>query len=205
MIEICYLPFLLKFIQISIITFRGEEMKNRKCSNCDEIGHDRRSCPNPIVVKSKKPPSNVWKELEWEEHLDAMELVCKNPDGMTLEEVGDIIGVTRERVRQIEVVAIRKLLTGVGLGDFIDTGRYAIPLTECTECETLFVRDGSEYLCDDCRPDIIPEMIPVRSSVYIGSQHVARTNPKKKRSHIDKNVDVDVHIAFAGLFELFED
>lgn len=41
--------------------------------------------------------------------LEAQQLVAQHPDGMTLEEVGAIFGVTRERVRQIEATALRNL------------------------------------------------------------------------------------------------
>ena len=41
-----------------------------------------------------------------------MKIVRENPDGMTLEEIGDVLGVTRERVRQIEVIALDKLKKG---------------------------------------------------------------------------------------------
>jgi RNA polymerase nonessential primary-like sigma factor len=35
------------------------------------------------------------------------------PDGMTLEEIAQIVGVTRERIRQIEAKALRKLRLGL--------------------------------------------------------------------------------------------
>ncbi len=36
------------------------------------------------------------------EHTCALDVVDESPDGLTLEEVGELVGVTRERVRQIE-------------------------------------------------------------------------------------------------------
>lgn len=45
----------------------------------------------------------------WEDDPDARRLVEENPDGMTLEAIGDAFGVTRERVRQIEQSAIETL------------------------------------------------------------------------------------------------
>lgn len=38
----------------------------------------------------------------------ALDVVYKNPTGLTLEEVGDLFGLTRERIRQVERVAIIK-------------------------------------------------------------------------------------------------
>ena len=31
-------------------------------------------------------------------------------DGLTLQEVGDVMGITRERVRQVEITAVLKIL-----------------------------------------------------------------------------------------------
>lgn len=39
----------------------------------------------------------------------ALDFVDDNPDGMTLDDVGKICGLTRERIRQIEEAATRKL------------------------------------------------------------------------------------------------
>ena len=52
---------------------------------------------------------HVDKETPWEDDLVCQKLVRDNPDGMTLEQVGQVLGLTRERVRQIEEQALRKL------------------------------------------------------------------------------------------------
>lgn len=39
----------------------------------------------------------------------ALDLLDKSPDGLTLEEVGNAFRVTRERIRQVEAKALRKL------------------------------------------------------------------------------------------------
>lgn len=45
----------------------------------------------------------------WELDRDAQAFVEQHPNGGTLDEVGQFFGLTRERVRQIEAVALRKL------------------------------------------------------------------------------------------------
>lgn len=56
-----------------------------------------------------KPGSWSWWDLPWERDPHARGVVRRNPDGMTLQEVGDLWGVSRERIRQIEDGALRKL------------------------------------------------------------------------------------------------
>lgn len=45
----------------------------------------------------------------WE---DVFALIEENPDGMSLEDIGKVFGMTRERVRQIEVGALAKIKAG---------------------------------------------------------------------------------------------
>lgn len=55
------------------------------------------------------PHSWTWDGLVWERDPWAQAFVDAHPDGASLEEVGDALGVTRERVRQIELIAMRKI------------------------------------------------------------------------------------------------
>ena len=48
-------------------------------------------------------------DLEVLEHHCALDVVDANPDGMTLQAVGELLGIGRERVRQIEEGALRRL------------------------------------------------------------------------------------------------
>ncbi len=48
-------------------------------------------------------------ESAYEDDLWAQAFVAEHPDGATLEQVGLMFDVTRERIRQIESVALRRL------------------------------------------------------------------------------------------------
>lgn len=72
---------------------------------------------NPVTgsIKLNFPDKEVW-ELEQTCALDVAER-----GGITLEEVGDIMNLTRERIRQVEVSGLEKLKHGdVKLHTFID-------------------------------------------------------------------------------------
>ena len=58
----------------------------------------------------------------------ALDFAEDNPDGATLEAVGDQLGVTRERVRQIEARAVSSLLVAMGRArlDVTDEFRAAL-------------------------------------------------------------------------------
>jgi hypothetical protein len=119
----------------------------KRCSRCGETGHDRRTCGR----REKPKPFDPWSDLEWEDHVEARRLVVEFPDGMTLESVGYVLGVTRERVRQIESVAIRKLRNRIGLNPVLVVDGCMFALIECDRCGVYFRRDGRWRSCPECR------------------------------------------------------
>lgn len=54
----------------------------------------------------------------FDDDLEAQAFVDAHPDGATLEEIGETLGRTRERVRQLETAALRKLLARLTLLGF---------------------------------------------------------------------------------------
>lgn len=85
----------------------------------------------------KLPPEvkHVRDTAPWHADREAQELVAAHPTGLTLEEVGAHFGVTRERIRQIEAQALRKLRAGASLSGWQrhaalhpgEPGEYAPP------------------------------------------------------------------------------
>ncbi|NMC70634.1 MAG: hypothetical protein GYA57_11290 [Myxococcales bacterium] len=70
-------------------------------------------------IKFNFPDLEVW-ELQETCALD----VAERPGGVTLEEVGAIMNLTRERIRQLEAMGLQRLQEA-GLLDLIDGGRLA--------------------------------------------------------------------------------
>jgi DNA-directed RNA polymerase sigma subunit (sigma70/sigma32) len=64
------------------------------------------------IMYKKKPKTAEEEELEWVRQMQLLAGV-KAHTPMTLEEIGAIMGCTRERIRQIEVKALRKLKRGL--------------------------------------------------------------------------------------------
>lgn len=74
----------------------------------------------------------------------------RNPAGMTLEQIGACMCITRERVRQLENSALRKLAQNTG-SDLTMFGGFAIAIQECRKCGDSFVRaTGRQVFCDVC-------------------------------------------------------
>lgn len=63
----------------------------------------------PRHIPNRNPEEIMDPEIPWEQDSFARWVVEKNPDGLSLEYVGLLLGVTRERVRQIELSACRKI------------------------------------------------------------------------------------------------
>lgn len=65
-----------------------------------------------LTIPGGEPLSWTWDYLPWKRDIWAQHFVATHPGGALLEEVGDALGITRERVRQIEQAALRKLKWG---------------------------------------------------------------------------------------------
>lgn len=95
-------------------------------------------------------PGDPWADLEWHEHLEAQIAVRRNPEGMTLEQIGALMNITRERVRQIEATALRKLIHCTG-AELINIGGHTLAVPDCERCGKAFVRiTGSDRFCREC-------------------------------------------------------
>lgn len=74
----------------------------------------------------------------------------EHPCGMTLEEIGACMGITRERVRQIENSALQKLRDNSG-SDISWIGKLTVATPDCRRCGDPFVRrTGRQTLCAEC-------------------------------------------------------
>lgn len=118
---------------------------------------------------------NKWDDLPWEHHQEAQELVELHPDGMTLEQIGAVMGITRERVRQIENIAFRKLNRVRRALKEGDTVVLEGPI--CEGCNKRFERkSGRQTFCYTC----LLVSWPQRTAVKRASQ-LALYNQTAKR------------------------
>lgn len=76
--------------------------------------------------------------------------MAQNPAGMTLEQIGATMNITRERVRQIESTALRKISQNSG-SDITVFGGFTIAIPSCRKCGEPFIRAaGRQEMCAPC-------------------------------------------------------
>jgi hypothetical protein len=108
--------------------------------------------PRAIARRIRRgKPFDAWLDLEWEEDALARQLVDEEPDGMTLDAIGEHLDLTRERVRQIEQDALRKLRDS-DLGNVVVVlDGWSFAVLRCPDCDSQFVRlNGRQELCASC-------------------------------------------------------
>lgn len=107
----------------------------------------------PMPKRRGRAPAHIpdpWSDLEWESHPEAQVVVSEYPAGMTLEQIGAAMGITRERVRQIERAALDKLKENSG-SDIAWIGKLTMGIPECRRCGEAFVRaTGRQTMCSTC-------------------------------------------------------
>jgi hypothetical protein len=98
----------------------------------------------------KSPDFDPWMDLEYEDHEYVQKVIKQNPDGMTFEQIGKVMGITRERARQIGAEAVNKLKSGEGLYKTVDIDGCTLALVECEWCGEYFPRNGRSTMCGNC-------------------------------------------------------
>lgn len=77
--------------------------------------HGERVSAAALAADDRPPPPEHWPDALWRRALAALTprqrdvLVCRLQLGLTLDECGRLFGVVKERVRQIETAAVKKL------------------------------------------------------------------------------------------------
>lgn len=182
----------------------------RKCSSCGDHGHDRRSCS---ISKSTNPRSknfNSWHDLEYYEDVQVQDIIKRHPDGMTLEQVGSELGITRERVRQIEVVAMQKLFSGEGAGEVIEVDDQCFAVVYCERCGQPYPRRGRKKYCPDCdessltiiQVELVPEPRQIAARTSNKKPRVRTRKKKLKSSHVEPTpLNEQIEKVFESLFD----
>lgn len=108
--------------------------------------------PRAIARRSRRgKPFDAWLDLEWEEDALARQLVAEEPDGMTLDAIGEHLDLTRERVRQIEQEALKKLRRPELGNSMVEFEGWTFAVPDCADCASPFLRlNGRQELCAPC-------------------------------------------------------
>lgn len=101
---------------------RARELAARRTLGKRGRGSER---SQSVVPADASPRRVAFETLPWEHDAEVRAFVAAHPDGATLEECGEWLGVTRERVRQMEgeaLVSLARELRRRGITESCDHG-----------------------------------------------------------------------------------
>lgn len=78
-----------------------------------------------VVPVDASPRRVAFETLPFAEDAETVAFVEAHPDGATLDEIGEWLGVTRERVRQMEADALRSLALRLRLAGVTESGEQS--------------------------------------------------------------------------------